>query len=237
MSASEGTAIDGSGLFRRVSFVVNVTSRVRSLSGWKKTHSTPEPGTDRAQEYVATISADELKHDLDTVYSSLKDAFGFKRRELSVAEPADGTGTIITPFFSYSISVSLNAADPAEVIWTKTVDSITHPSQIASAAFAEVFDGMFRSLQFSLPEPVNVADTIDAIEDAEIPNLELSYDRDATHCELRFTEAAGTIRITADTLAIVEKQPAKISSLVESLSALQRLVHKHKLPMDWGGGK
>jgi hypothetical protein len=156
---------------------------------------------------------------------------------LSVAEPVDGTGTIVTPFFSYSISVSLNAADPTAVVWTKTVDSISEPRQIASEAFAEVFDGVFSTLQFALPNRIDVEDCIDAIEDAEIANLKIEYDREATYCELRFAEAAGTIKITADTLAVVEKRPAKISTLLNSLKTMQELVRKHELPMEWISAK
>ncbi|HEX3598790.1 MAG TPA: hypothetical protein VHU84_01535 [Lacipirellulaceae bacterium] len=233
MPPIESTAIDGSALFRRVAFVTEVATRVKSLSGWKKTHRAPDQADGRAQEYIAGISAGELKQDLDSVYSALKQAFDFKRRDLSVADPADGTGTIITPFFSYSISISLNTADPAEAIWTKTVDNIQEAGQVISAPFAQVFDGIFRTLRFSLPSPVDLNDCIDAIEDAEISNLDVSYDRDATFCELRFAGATGAIRITADSLAIVEKHPAKIGTLIQSLTAMQALVREHSLPLHW----
>ena len=195
--------------------------RVKSLSGWKKTDRAPDPASGRAQEYIAGISAGELKQDLDSVYNTLKQAFGFKRRDLSVAEPADGTGTITTPFFSYSISIALNPADPAEAIWTKTVDNIQEPKQVVSAPFAQVFDGVFRMLRFSLTNPVDLNDCIDTLEDAEIDNLDVSYDRDATYCELRFAGATGAIRITADSLSIVEKHPAEIGTLIQSLRAMQ----------------
>ena len=223
MPPIESTAIDESALFRRVSFVTEVASRVKSLSGWKKTHRPPDPAASGVQEYIAGISTTELKQDLDSVYNALKQAFDFKRRDLSVAEPADGTGTITTPFFNYSISIALNTADPADVLWTKTVDNIREPKQVASAPFAQVFDGVFRTLRFSLPNPIDLNDCIDAFEDAEIKNLDVSYDRDATYCELQFAGATGAIRITADSLSIVEKHPAKIATLIQSLRATQAL--------------
>jgi hypothetical protein len=233
MPPIESTAIDENSLFRRVSFVTEIPNPVKSLSGWKKTHRPPDPAASGSQEYIAGISAAELKQDLDTVYNALKQAFAFKRRDLSVAEPADGTGTITTPFFNYSISIALNPADPADAIWTKTVDNIREPGQVVSASFAEVFDGVFRTLQFSLPNPVDLNDCIDAFEDAEIKNLDVNYDRDATYCELRFASATGAIRITADSLAIVEKHPAKIGTLIESLRTAQALVREHSVPFHW----
>jgi len=233
MNLSQNTAIDGNAVFRRVSFVGEVASRVKDLSGWKKSYSVPDAASSRDQAFIASTSANELKQDIDAVYDALRQAFGFKRRELSVAEPADGTGSIVSPLFSYSISVSLNAANSTEVIWTRTVDSISEPRVVATEAFAQVFDGVFRTLQFALPGRVDVEDCIDAIEDAEIADLSIDYDREATYCELRFAEASGAIRITATTLAISEKGPAKISALLYSLKAMQELVRKHELPMDW----
>jgi hypothetical protein len=233
MPPIETTAIDECALFRRVSFVTEVSNPVKSLSGWKKTHRVPEPAASGVHEYIASISTGELKQDLDTVYDALKQAFAFKRRELSVAEPADGTGTITTPFFNYSISISLNTADPADVIWSKTVDNIREPAQVASAPFAQVFDGVFRTLQFSLPNPVDLNNCIDAFEDAEIKNLVVSYDRDATYCELRFAGATGAIRVTSNALSIVENHPAKIATLIQSLRTAQALVREHSVPFHW----
>jgi hypothetical protein len=233
MPPIESTAIDGSALFRRVSFVTEVATRIKSLSGWKKTDRAPDPAASGVHEYIAGISAAELKQDLDSVYDALKQAYGFKRRDLSAAEPADGTGTITTPFFNYSITIALNPADPTQAIWTKTVDNILEPKQVISAAFAEVFDGVFQTLQFSLPSPIDLNDCIDALEDAEISNLEVSYDRDATYCELRFAGATGAIKITPNALSIVENHPAKIGTLLQSLRAAQALVREHSVPFHW----
>jgi hypothetical protein len=233
MPPTENTALDGNALFRRISFVTEVACRVKSLSGWKKTHRIPDPTDARAQEYIADISAADVKQDLDAVYTALQQAFGFKRRELSVAEPADGTGTIATPFFSYSVSIAMNPADPTEAIWIKTVDSILEPKQIVSAPFAQVFDGVFRTLRFSLPTPVNINDCIDTIEDAEIRDLQVSYDREGTFCELRFAGASAVIRITADFISIVENRPAEVGALIQSLKALQTLVREHHVPLNW----
>ena len=233
MSSTEATAAEKSALFQRVSFVAEVTKPLKSLSGWTKTHRIPDQANDRAQELVANLSSSELKQDLDSIYDSLKHAFSFKRRDLSVAEPADGTGTITAPNFSYSISVALNPADTSQVIWTKTVDNIQAPAEVLSAPFSEVFDNVFNTLQFSLPTPVNVDDFIDAIEAAEISDLQIDYDRDATHCELRFAETPGAVRVTSDTLSIVQTHPAKISTLLHSLQAIQSLVHRHNVPLVW----
>jgi hypothetical protein len=233
MSQNQSTALDASALFRRVSFLAEKPTPLKTLSGWNKSHSVPEASSSRAQDYIAGISTSELKQDLDTIYESLKQAFKFKRRELSVAEPADGTGTIATPFFNYSISIALSPDAPSQAIWTRTVDGITEPREVAAPAFAQVFDGVFRTLQFSLPQPIDVENCIDAIEDADISNLEITYDRDATYCDLRFKEAASTIHITAGALSIVEKSPATISTLFHSLRTLQELVRDHNLPMNW----
>ena len=233
MSPMHGTVTEPAALFQRVSFVAEIPKQLKSLSGWNKSHRIPDQANNKAQDFVASISTGELKQDLDSVYASLKQAFGFKRRDLDVAEPADGTGTIITPHFTYSISVSLNPADTSEVLWTKTVDNIKAPAEVVSEAFAQVFDNVFHTLQFSLPSSVDIEDFIDALEAADIGNLELTHDRDATYCEFRFDDTPGAVRVTADTLSIVQKHPAKIGTLLHSLKAMQALVHQHHVPLIW----
>ena len=233
MSLTHGTVAERIALFQRVAFVAEVPKQLKSLSGWNKSHRIPDQANNKAQDFVAGLSTTELKQDLDSIYAALKQAFGFKRRDLDASESEGGAGAIITPYFTYSISVSLNPADPSELIWKKTVDNIKEPAEVVSEAFAEVFDNVFHTLQFSLPTSVDIDDFIDALEAADIGNLELTHDRDATYCELRFDDTPGAVRVSADTLSIVQKHPAKIGTLLQSLKAMQALVQQHNVPLIW----
>lgn len=218
-------------LLTGMSFTMVDAEGLKSLSGWKTGNRIPDRYSGSAQAFVASCAADELKGDLDTAYSKLKRAFGFTRRELQAADPEDGTGTIITPHFNYSVTVALNPDELDEVLWTRTVDSIKTPAQVASPAFAEVFDGVFDTLEFLLPKAVIIEDFIDAVEAAKIPGVKLDYDREATYCELRLAGTVGTITLRAGSLSIVHDLPAATQQLLASFETVRKLVQKHQVPL------
>ena len=216
-------------LMSEVAFIARQAEGLKSLSGWKKSHRLPERINDTSVNFVAQISSDEVRSDLDHFYALIKEAFQFKRRDLDASEPADGTGTIMTPYFSYSVSVTLNPADPTEVIWTRSIDGISAPDQINSAAFGQVFDNVFDSLELALPRGVDVGDFIDAVEAAEIPDLKIKHDREATYCELHIKGVKGAVRLTARTLAIVHDGPQATKQLIHSFAAVESLLTTRQL--------
>ena len=224
-------ANQGNNLTTDVSFVSKEHGSVKSLSGWKRTHRVPDYVNGTSESFIVGISAGDLKDELDSVYDSLRKEFGFTRRDLNASEPEDGTGTIITPYFNYSVSVALNPDDLAEVIWHRTVDGITAPGHVESDAFGAVFDKVFDTLEFSLPKRVNIEDLIDAIEAAKIPDLEIHYDRGFTSCQLQIDGADTTVTVTSHALSIVHQQPEATKRLIQSFDEVKSLVYKHNVPL------
>jgi len=223
---------NGDDLVTQVSLTVEETEGLKSLSGWKKVYRIPERYSDTAASFAAGLADKELREDLDKVYARLKGEFGFSRRDLDASEPMDGTGTIITPHFNYSVTASLNQDDLEEIVWTRKVDAINAPVQVITPAFAKVFDGVFDSLEFSLPVRVNIEDFIDAVEAKNIPDLKIKHDRDATYCELHFQGAIGAaVILKARSLSIVHDRPTKTQQLIDSFNAVRKLVQKHQVPL------
>jgi uncharacterized protein YajQ (UPF0234 family) len=216
-------------LIAEMSFTVKAPVKLKNLSGWKKGDRLPDRVSDFSQSLVAKCAADELKNDLDEVYDKLKAAFSFSRRELQAAEPHDGTGTIMTPHFSYSVTVTHNHDDLDGALWTRSVDSIKTPAQISSKAFAAVFDDVFNTLVFALPTKVNLEDFIDAVEAAKSSDLKIKYDREATYCEIEVQGAVGTVTLKAKSLSIVHGQRTKTHLLLESFETVRKLVQEYKL--------
>lgn len=212
-----------------MTFVQKNRVKLKNLSGWKKNDRIPDRVGDFSQGLVAKAAAEELTKDLDEVYAKLKEAFGFTRREISAAEPNDGTGTLTTPHFSYSVTVSHNPEQLDEAIWTRTVDAIKTPAQVSSEAFSAAFDGMFSTLAFEMPTKVSIEDFIDEVEAAKIPELKIKYDRDATYCELQLQGAAGMILLTPQLLSIVHGQRTETQMLLRSFETVRRLVEDYKL--------
>ena len=212
-----------------MSFTIQTPVKLKSLPGWKKGDKIPDRVSDFSQSLVAKCAAEELKKDLDDIYDKLKSAFGFTRRELQAAEPNDGTGTIITPHFHYSVTVTHNPVDLESALWTRTVDSIKSPAQVSSNAFAAVFDDVFNTLAFALPAKVSIEDFIDAVEDAKVPELKIKYDREATYCEIEVPGAVGAVTLKPTSLSIVHQRRTKTPLLLASFESIRKLVQEHNL--------
>jgi hypothetical protein len=223
-------ANQGDSLVTEMSFTAEQTSGLKSLSGWKKSFHVPTYLNDTAEMFAAGLASNELSSDLNEVYDSLKESFDLSRRDLNSSENA-GAGSIITPYFTYSVSVSLNPDDLSEVIWIRTIDAISDPSQVVSDAFGEVFDDVFDTLEFSLPKAIDLEAFIDAVEDAKIPDLKVKHDREVTYCDCHITGFAGTIRLTATGLSITFDRPKKTRELLQSFESVKSLVHRHNVPL------
>lgn len=221
----------GVSLVTEMSFTVEDAVGLRSLTGWKKSYRIPDRHSDTTVAFAAKCAAEDVKADLDGVYEKLKDAFNFTRRELQTSDPEDGTGTIITPYFNYSVGVSLNSEELDEVVWTRSVHSIKVPAQIASEAFAEVFDEVFDTLEFSLPARIKLEDFIDAVEAANIPDLKIKHDRDASFCKLHLNGAEGAVTLTPWSLSIVHDVPKETQQLIASFYTVRKLVKKYEVPL------
>lgn len=224
-------ALQESSLVTEMSFTVEDIEGLRSLSGWKKSYRVPDRLNDTTELFAIRCARDELKSDLDSVYGRLKEAFQFSRRDLEVTEPESGFGSIITPYFNYSVSVALNPAELDEVIWTRTVDGIKVSAQITSEAFSKVFDDVFDTLEFSLPTRMNIENFIDAVEAAKIPDLTIKHDREATYCELQLKGAVGKVTLRSKSLLIVHEQPKETQKLIASFETVRKLVHRHNVPL------
>lgn len=218
------------GQMRQIVFLIQKTTDVKRLSGFKKTFGIPDKVTSSAEAFIAKIAQPEIKEDLDRLYASLKKAFKFARVDMDVSEPGDGTGTIVTPYFNYSIGMSLNPANPSEVMWMRSVDSIKEPAQIGSDAFEEVFGDMFNTLEFSLPSAVNLEAFIDSVEALKNAEVEITYDREVTYCDLQISGMVGAIRLTSRAFSIVHDRPQSPRLLIQSFQQVKSLVDSHHVP-------
>lgn len=208
-------------LIGSVAFWAHESSSVKGLSGFKKGYAIPDRVNISSQTFVAKLAQEQVSQDLDSVFKQLKSAFKFKRTEIRVTDQGDGTGTIITPYFNYSIGVGQDAENPAKVVWHRTIDSIKDSEQIFSDAFASLFEGIFTTVEFTTPQPVDLDALIDAVEALEDERIAIEYDHNATQCVLRIEGIAGEIQVTQNTLRIVHSTPEAPRNLLRSFLAIQ----------------
>ncbi len=205
-----------------VTFFAHRTTPVKGLSGFKKGNAIPDRANHSSQAFIVQLSRVELSEDIQSVFAALKQAFKFKRADISVTDQGDGTGTITTPFFNYSISVEIDPSNPAFVIWRRCVDSIREPEQVFSDKFANVFTNAFDSVEFSNKENLDVQMLIDTVESLEDDRIVIEYDPECTLCTLAIEGITGEIQITKSSFRIVHKRGESPNYLLRSFFAIQK---------------
>lgn len=216
---------------KRVALTREIVRDIRQLSGFKKgLHKVPERVTSQTTNFVASITQQELEEEIAQLATNLRSAFKLKRNGLRVDGPADGGATIITPDFTYSVSVSLNEEDPSEVVWHRQVAEIQNPDAIISQNFAHVFESTFDTVEFSPPRRFTLTEVIDRIEQLDDDKIEINYDHATTWCTLSMKGIDGTVHITADTFKLIKSSPQKPQALLKSFFDFQRaLVDNHEV--------
>lgn len=194
---------------------------VKNLSGFKKGHSLPDRANHSSQTFVTSLAKDQVTEDLKNVFQAMKTAFKLKRADIEVSDQGDGTGTVITPHFNYSVSVQLDPEDPSFVIWSRTIDAIKDPKPLFSTAFASVFQTYFDTVEFALPNDIDIGALIDSIEEADDARIGIEYDPETTYCILSVASIEGRIRITKRAMRIEYPKAEAPKLLLSSFLAIR----------------
>lgn len=232
LAQRKANAKPSNGSVRNVTLLARKTMRVRNMAGFRRSnHTVPTQNNNAAEAFVAKIAQEEIDEDIKAVFQNLREVFRFKRTGMNVSNHGDGTATIITPYFNYSIAVHLDDEDPSMVVWLRTVDAIKEPDQIFSEPFAQLFDHVFNTVVFEMPERAELTELIDYIEDLDDDRITIDYDPEVTYCSLSIDGIAGKITVTPSELSIVHKKPASPRSLLQSLFEIQQtFAHQHEVP-------
>jgi hypothetical protein len=221
---AERTGRPQAGDLMRVTLLREQLESIRSLPGFKKTDKVPTAVNSYAKSLVADLSSELIAADVNEVRDALRKHFAFKRKDLDAATPGDGTGSILTPYFVYSITVTLNPTNPAEIIWRRQISDIKEPEQVLSPAFANTFPKTFSTVEFLPPQPIDLPAFIDELEDADDDRLKLNYDPAATWCRISMPGLLGQIEVTPNRLALIQLNPTSPELLLEAFFKIQAML-------------
>jgi len=210
----------GCGLRLRVESRVSV----KELPGFRPNHSVPKEVTSQTRLYVAGIGETGVAADLERVAKMLREAFGLKRKELQSIGPDRGGGSLVCPQLTYTVTVAQAEDDPAVALTRREVEP-SEPDVLADPGLAFAFAPGFTALERRFAEPADVAAVIDAVEDADPPEVRsLDYPLDASTCTLRLAGFGGTVQIDADAAAIVAPTPVPPGDLVKAWAKVKGLL-------------
>lgn len=202
---------------KRVVFRAETSGKVKDLAGFLKPHhSVPDYHSQAAQKFIAKLAIDDIKADIDDTFQALREVFGLKRKEIEVGtDPDDGTGTIRTSHFDYTIAVRLDLADPESVIWRREVSRIAEPEIIQGPRFAAAFGTIFDRIVFEYDTPVNVPELVDRIEEQDMKGVKVRCASDASFAEITLEGFQGAVRIDGRSLEVQGRRSLAAESLLE----------------------
>ncbi len=217
-SRSEGAQV------ARLSFCGKTSERIKKLSGFQKHQRVPTEVNRYAQALAREASSQEIEQDLEGVYRRLRDEFDLRRKDLDKVGPLEGGGSVVCPYFAYSIYVEQDPDDPSRVVFHRELSDISDPERVLESAFTAVFDGMFGSLRFSPPVRIDLKDFIDRVEGFGDDLKSLDFDPGSTYCNLRLHSVDAMIEVTSTEILFVHDSSKEPRVLLEAFLESQRLL-------------
>ena len=194
---------------------------LKSLAGFEKHHRIPAADEEAMERFLASIGGQDVGQDLDLFFKKLRDEFRYKRRELEVAGPMDGTCSIHSPDFEYRIHLRPDTESPESVIWERSVVGLSSWKILLTEAFQKIFDPHLSSVIIELSEPIDTLAVIDHIEDLGESDCEVDYDREGTWCDIRTSDLEAKMRIMPHQILVDGPVAYSTAELMENYWQLQ----------------
>ncbi|QEL17876.1 hypothetical protein [Limnoglobus roseus] len=188
-------AVLDAGRLRRLVFRSESTTRVRDLTNFRKTFTVPDTASPSNRKFVQRIATDDIRAELNRVFEECREQFGYKRKDLELTVGQDGTGTIRTPDFEFTLFVDLVTDEPSQIVWRREVGQFADADFIRSAEFQGGVGSQFDQLVFEFAKPVDVTEFIDRVEDTAPAGLKLKVGGEGKSCDITLTGFAGTVSV------------------------------------------
>ena len=206
---------------RRVLFRSESSGRVKDLTHWRKTFDVPTNAGPSSRKFVARIADPDVRADLDAVFDAAREYIGYKRKDVEVTTGPDGTGTIRTPDFEYTVTAALDAEDPSKVTWIREVGQFADPGFVRGPGFDAVLGKLFDQLVFEFARPVDVASLVDRLEDRPPKGAKVQVASDGTSCDVTLAGFAGRVTVIRHALTVRGRGGKSAGLLDQFLAFLQ----------------
>ena len=217
---------------KKVFFYGEEVGNIKSLSGFKKHHRLPDAINNATESFVKSIGHDEIAEYSDNLFQSLKESFGYKRRDIKLDDDYEAV-SIITKDFTVNIWIAISPEDCSEYIINTEVTEIQNPTSINSSEFNDVFSDSFNSLTFHFHKAFDIEKLIDAIEDIDDEEvISVHYPGDLSSCTIEIAGVDNPLYITSHSFSIRSHKCVEPKILIESFRDAQvLLINTYELRM------
>jgi len=210
-------------------FIGRESDPVKSLSGFnKKRHTLPDSANATTNAFLARLCAPELAERGEALFQAVREAMGYKRRELSLSVDSDGgLARLSARDFALELFYALEPSSPEFYVFSQTLLDTRTSELLHNAAFNEVFAGAFSELSFTLQRGVQVEAMIDAIEvldEVGKPGhspLRVSYPSDCSVCEITVEGVEARVRCTGASIDMVFPHAGSPLELLREFAAVR----------------
>ncbi len=197
---------------------------IKKLAGFKSFYTVPKDITNATGEFVKTCASPQIEQELETLWTSLRQEFGYKRKDKVHVSLEKGFGILVLTDFRFQISAEQDSSDPTRVVWRRSVDEIRDPPLLLAAPFNRAFVQTFDCIEAPFPEPQEVEEVIDRLESHSGKNLLLDYPMDCSRCRVTFVKLGIVVEITREAYQIKFHSPAFPMDLCEKIFAFQKAI-------------
>lgn len=185
-----------------LALVGQVRGEVRRLEAFdKKRHTVPDRVCGATQAFLEKLCESELTEEAEALFQAAREAFGYKRKELSLAVTG-GTARLETKDFALELRYELDSEDAAQFVVETSVNEVASRDLLESDAFAAAVGSRFDRLRCGLGKRVSVESVIDVVEDDESGEASVTYPSDCSWCEVTVEGIAGTVFVDGATLEV-----------------------------------
>lgn len=207
----------------RVALWSETRTRVKDLAGFHKSHHVPDRVRPATVRFVAAAARDDLQTDLDSVYATVREHLGYRRKDVTLTPPTEGAAALRTPEFDYLVSASLAPDNAADVVFRREVTHVRSANLFRRPAFHAAFGTAFQGLSFEYAAALDVERLVDRLEDEPASGVRVRCAADGSWCEVDVNGFPGTIRVEGNRLDILGRRVAGANTLWAAFEAFQRL--------------
>lgn len=216
--------------FENVTILTSEEGYVKSLPGFiKGRHKAPQEVSDYHDSWVKRIARDLLKEEIDETVAKIRQALGYKRKDILSAGVEEGVGEIITKDFDYFVVIQQDSNDAAGYLLTRSIENFKNSDILLSEEFNELFEDFFDELHLSTKQKIDVESLIDSIEDLEDDEImSVDYESsDTSECSVFIPSINMTIEVTANSIKMKSDHKQSPLELVDRLKACNAQLATH----------
>ena len=199
----------------------------------RKNHTVPTTVNSYANRFVKNKSGTIVKEEINKISVLLSEHLGYSIEDLKCETGDQGSGTIETPDFTYTVTIGQSEDNAKEYIITRNLGSIVNEQIIDDERFNRVFDRHFRKLSFYFDKSLDLKAFVSKIQPiAKKKNIPLKFiPADLTYCIIMLPGSINEIVVTKDSLVITTPKTLSPQKLIQEYRQTVNLLDAAELKL------